>query len=521
MTPLETYGPLGTGKQAWASALEKLARPAIRRAALGPGRQPANASTNDPLATWWELVTRPLWGLAALEAGAQKAEPSRAEYDLWPMLQHTIERAVDPEDPWYIGDPRDRHQCLVEAAALGFAVSRLPWLHSDNVDRWLALAAAAEPVDNNWHYFPVLAGETVGGDAEAHLARIDEFSTTDGWYQDGFTERYDYYNPFGFHFYNALLGRPPSENFARQFEHWFAADGSAVPFGRSLAYRFAQGAYWGALAYSGVEVLPWATVRGLAERHLRWWWEQPILDGEGLLTVGYRYPNDAIVEQYIGGGSPYWATKFFLPLALPDDHPFWTVTPDWTPRDGVSAQPAAKAVLSRHDGHVVLLNGQGWADWARGGGDKYAKFAYSTRAGFSVGAFDCMLALSDDGGRHWRGREAVDESRVEGDVVWARWRPWDDVTIDTWLKPMGAWHIRAHRIVTARALDTAEGGFCLPWTERELPSHGGEIVDPHRSYELITPMAGSNVLHPRTVLPTLRATLAPGEHLLTCAIRDA
>lgn len=501
MTPLEVYGPLGQGKRGWQCALIQLITPAVRRAALGPDRQPAVASVSDPLATWWELVTRPLWGLAAL-----------GDHPLWGTVRHTIERAVDPEDPWYIGDPRDRHQCLVEAAAVGFARKALGEI--PRLDRWLTLAGAAEPVDNNWHYFPVLAG----GPPDAHLARIDEFATKDGWYQDGFTDRYDYYNPFGFHFYNALLHRPMSREFARQFQWWFAADGSAVPFGRSLGYRFAQGAYWGALAYSGEEALPWGTVRGIAQRHLAWWWNQPILDGEGLLTVGYRYPNDAVAEQYMGGGSPYWATKFFLPLALANNHPFWTVEPSWQPSDGVSSQPAAKAVLSRHDGDVVLLNGQGWADWARGGADKYAKFAYSTRAGFSAGAFDSMLALSDDA-THWRGREAVDESRVDGDVVWSRWRPWADVTVQTWLKPMGAWHLRAHRITTARALDTAEGGFCLPWTTRDLPELAPSIVDPHREYELTTPMPGTNVLHPRTVLPVLRARLEPGEHLLTCAVR--
>ncbi len=529
-SPFAVYGPLPGGRDGWEWALLRLATPAVERAALGPDRQPAVASASDPGATWWELVTRPMWGLAALGP----------DCELWPAVADNVHKAVDPEHEWYIGPPFDRTQRLVEAAAAGWALSRVPQhLASPELEAWLRVAAATEPVDNNWHFFPVLAGLPLGIDGSAHLARLDEFYIDDGWYQDGFTGRFDYYNPFGFHFYNALLGRHTDhlKAFARQFEYWFAATGEAIPFGRSMGYRMAQGAFWGALAYAGVEALPWGRVRGLAQRHLEWWWQQPILDGDGLLSVGYRYPNTAVVEQYMGGGSPYWGTKFFLPLALPPDHPFWTAEPEPV-ADGTSSQPSAKAVVQRHNGDVVLYNGQGWADWARGGEAKYARFAYSTRAGFSVsagthgleqGAFDSTLALSDDGGRHWRAREAVEESRVDGDTVWARWRPWPDVTIETWLIPRGEWHLRVHRITTARELWTAEGGFAQPWTApmpegNASPGRAGfanaaiEDLSGGREGVLIRPLSGTNVLHPRTTIPTLTGSLQAGEHILTCAV---
>ncbi|WP_020521872.1 DUF2264 domain-containing protein [Catelliglobosispora koreensis] len=536
-SPLGRYGALEPGRAGWRQALLALTTPAVRRAALGPWQQPATSSTSDGLATWWELLTRPLWGLAALR-----------EHDLWPTIRATIARAVDPDDDWYIGGPRDRHQCLVESAAVGYALTLAPqhlWdpltdRQKKHLGTWLAKAAAADPVDNNWHYFPVLAGhglDHVGfprdtSTDKAHLARLDSFALTDGWYQDGFTDRCDYYNPFGFHFYNLLLnrGHEQAAAFARQFQFWFAADGSAVPFGRSLGYRMAQGAFWGALAYADVEALPWQDIRGLAQRQLEWWWQQPVLDGDGLLSVGYVYPNHGVVEQYMGGGSPYWGTKFFLPLTLEDDHPFWAAEPRPV-LDGVSPQPAPRAVLSRCDGEVTLLNGQGWADWARGGTAKYAKFAYSTSSGFSVslgehtlehGAFDSTLALSDDDGRRWRTREEALESYVDGDVVYSRWRPWPDVEIETWLKPgPRGWHVRLHRIVTARALRTAEGGFARPWTDRTPPSRATGLVDLRRERHrtVITPLAGTNVLHPRTALPMLLGELSPGVHWLSTAAR--
>lgn len=94
-------------------------------------------------------------------------------------------------------------------------------------------------------------------------------------------------------------------------------------FGRSLTYRFAQGAFWGALAFAGVEALDWGMIKGLALRHLRWWATRPIARQDGCLMVSYAYPNAKTSETYNAPGSPYWALKFFLPLALPETHPFW------------------------------------------------------------------------------------------------------------------------------------------------------------------------------------------------------
>jgi hypothetical protein len=543
--------------------------PAARRAALGPDRQPANTSSNDPGATWLELVARPLWGLAAHSAGGGRADQQ------WHEVRTSLIAALDPEHPWHAGPPSG--QRLVEAAAIGYALRIAPqemWepltgRQRDVLVSWLSIATQSTPHDNNWHFFPVLAGlglDRLGIATDrarrlAHLDRLERFALTDGWYEDGVGGGCDYYNSFALHWYGLLLAGlgalepdraerliDSSSRFAEQFQHWFADDGSAVPYGRSLGYRFAQGAFWGALAFADRPALPWARIRGLAGRHLDWWWRQPIMTEDGLLSLGYGYPNSAVVEPYFGGGSPYWSTKFFLPLALPDSHPFWMVDVP-TPAVGkvVSAQPAPRAVLSRHQGDVVLLNGQGRSDWVSGGAAKYNKFAYSTRAGFSIpvdyrslaaGAFDSMLALSDGAGRRWRVRQEVDESAVRNDVVWARWSPWPDVTVHTYLAPYrDGWHLRVHRLVSARVLTSAEGAFCVPWTAPgppDTPVHDVGVcaatvdgrtslivdldVDRVRIAELVVPEAGTNVLHARTVLPMLRAEHPAGEHRLVVAV---
>ncbi|GAB3843262.1 DUF2264 domain-containing protein [Dactylosporangium cerinum] len=437
-TLAQLHGTLSTdltdGRGGWAQALLAVTAPATRLAALGPARQPVSASSNDPGATWLELVARPLWGLAAHAAGGGRAD------EQWHDVRRSLIAALNPRHEWYAGPPSG--QRLVESAAIGYALAIAPhelWdpltgRDRDVLVRWLTAATQATPHDNNWHFFPVLAGlglhrHDIATDRtrrQAHLDRVEQFVLPDGWYRDGDGGGRDYYNPFAFHWYSLVMAglgalepdraarmNERSRRFAEQFQHWFAADGSSVPFGRSLGYRFAQGAFWGALAFADLPALPWHRIHALADRHLAWWWQRPIVSEDGLLTVGYGYPNGAVVEQYLGAGSPYWSTKFFLPLALPADHPFWnTTTAEQTlpattgaDTDVISTQIAAQAVISRHRGDVVLLNGQGWRDWARGGAAKYAKFAYSTRAGFSVpagdrslaaGAFDSMLALSDD-----------------------------------------------------------------------------------------------------------------------------
>src|SRR5690606_4360265 len=117
--------------------------------------------------------------------------------------------------------------------------------------------------------------------------------------------------------------RERAELFARDIRHWFDEDGGVLAFGRSLTYRFACGGIWGALAFADLEALPWGEIKGHFMRHLRWWAKLPIADRDGVLSIGYGYPNLLMSENYNSAGSPYWALKAFLPLALPQDHPFW------------------------------------------------------------------------------------------------------------------------------------------------------------------------------------------------------
>ena len=187
------------------------------------------------------------------------------------------------------------------------------------------------------------------------LDRIDGWYLGDGWYEDGAGGACDWYAAWAFHTYGLLyaasgLGDPVraavfrerASEFAGQLVHWFAADGAALPFGRSLTYRFAQAAFWGALALADVEALRWGQLKGLYLRSLRHWTSLPVWERDGVLSVGYGYDNRRVAERYIAAASPYWAFKAFLPLAAPADHPFWTA------EEEPSSLPAGRAVSYRN-----------------------------------------------------------------------------------------------------------------------------------------------------------------------------
>ncbi|MEU6253975.1 DUF2264 domain-containing protein [Streptomyces sp. NPDC047043] len=519
-----------------------------------------NTAIHDDTAAELESFARPLWGLAPLAAG--KGEVPHA--DLW---VRGLASGSDPDHPEYWGEPGDHDQRIVEMAAIGFALALAPeafWdpltgRERDRLARWLLSALPRETADNNWHFFPVLIGlglHRVGvphdhSAIRTRLERLETFWLGDGWYSDGPTERRDYYVPWAMHFYGLLYAqlaengdrfRERAARFAHDFRHWFADDGAAVPYGRSLTYRWAQAAFWGALPFAGVDALPWGEVKGLLLRHLRWWQGRPVTGPDGLLSIGYGYPQPALAEQYNAPGSPYWSLKAFLPLALPADHPFWTAPEEPAPElPAVSAQPHPGAILMRTGGDVTLLAGRQHHAWVRQGAAKYAKFAYSSRFGFSLpngtlgleqGAYDSMLALSDDGGAHYRVREEPLDPETTADTVRSTWRPWPDVEITTWLTAAPPWHVRRHRIRTARALHTAEGAFAVD-RDAEVDRAAGtgyaracapvglsgiRDLDGSREGEVVDCLPGTNVLARRTTLPMLTGQLPAGEHWLSCAV---
>lgn len=264
--------------------------------------------------------------------------------------------------------------------------------------------------------------------------------------------------------------------------------GRAIPFGRSMCYRFAMSSFWSALAFANVELpapLTWGVIKGIQLRNIRYWAKQPgAYYPDGTLTIGYCYPNHNMTESYNSSGSPYWCCKSFLSLALPESHPFWSSKEEPYPaifKDRVVFLKNPLHIMVNMGGHTFLLSsGQQCSYPVKQSAAKYGKLAYSSAFGYSVpvgnGTLeelggDNTLALSDDDGETWKCRRVTKEARMEvdgaGEPKWLRsmWYPWRDVEIETWLVPprkeTPLWHVRVHRIKTGRKLWSAEGGFAI------------------------------------------------------------
>jgi hypothetical protein len=519
-----------------------------------------------------EGYARPLWGIVPLVAGG-------GTFDHWDRWVAGLAHGTDPESTEYWGPcSGDIDQRMVEMAAIGFALAFAPehlWdpltgRQRDQVVEWLRGVERKEPAQNNWQFFRLLVqiglervDVSIDHEARARsIELVDSFAVDDGWYTDGSGGNIDYYVPFALHTYGLVLAASGlgdrdaaaryverARAFAPEFEHWFARDGGAVPFGRSLTYRMAQGSFWGALALADVDALEWALVRGLALRHLRWWSERPISDRDGVVSVGYGYDNRRMAESYNSAGSPYWCMKAFAMLAAPDDHPFWTAAEAGPTAAATVTLRTPGMVIGKDDGQVVALMAQapGWS-FVEQADAKYHKFAYSSRFGFSgdftmygLGATDSMLAVTDPATGVRRVREGVVLSEVADGVALTRWTPMPGVRIDTALGGGAPWHVRVHHISTDRELSLSETGFALPWEPEGFgpaapeaaecgravvtsPWGGSTIVDlrgddrPERDAAVIALSPNANIMWPHTIVPALVTTVSAGEHWSGCAV---
>ncbi|TSB47883.1 DUF2264 domain-containing protein [Alkalicoccobacillus porphyridii] len=521
----------------------------------------------DTKTTDMEGFSRLMWGVTPFMTGGGKTEAIQS-------LIVGIKNGTNPEHPAYWGELKDYDQMLVEMSVYGYALCLIPdqfWggLNKEEKDRlvtWLSQSSEYKCHDCNWLFFPVLVQlglKNVGAaycqsTIEQSLTRIEDFYLGNGWYADGDDAHRDYYVSFAIHYYSlfyavmmekedpkrATLYKERAALFAQDYIYWFADGGEAVPFGRSMTYRFAQAGFWSAVVYAEVDVSPYSLgeIKGMLMRHLRKWMQQPIFSPEGILTIGYAYPNLCMAENYNSPGSPYWALKTFLILALPDEHLFWSVEEKPMPElEKVSVQKEANKVLVRDQNHATIFNaGHTETNAHTHTSAKYEKFVYSSHFGFSVpraewgleqGAFDSMLALSEQD-NIYRVKRTSAQLDITNQTIYMKWYPWNDVEIETWLIAGLPAHLRVHRINNARPLTAAEGGFAVGlMTGQHSVEEGGlasyktgagssaiKNIVGHGEATLIMPNANTNLMKTRTCIPTLKTELHPGKHLLAAIV---
>lgn len=500
-----------------------------------------------------------------------------------------ITNGTNPDHPEYWGVIHDWDQRMVEMPALALAIGyqkRLLWHRlskaaQENLLRWLSQILDYQCADGNWQFFKVIVG-TVLEDFEypfnqeeyqAAFQRIEDCYLSGGWYQDSSRGRQDYYNPFAFHYYGLVYSRlRPTDprgqvyvqraiEFAQDYQHFFAEDGANLPFGRSLTYRFAVSCFWSALIWSGQQPFTLAKMKGILLRNLNWWLEKDLFDGNGLLTIGYTYPQLSMSENYNSSLSSYWLNKLFLLLDLPEEHPFWQTKAEDYKQPTDKLIPQMSGLFHHGQGHTVMLNaGQPGPNFHVLTNEKYLKFAYSTYFGFSVGranqlkeeaAMDSMLGIqrqdtlvtTSRGGQtvqevgQFLVRNQVADVVLTPDFLVSTWQPNQTTKIRTWLLFHEEWQIRIHRLNLEDDYTLYETGFAAPFPpEEDAEGQNGPgyscfsgakgfsgIMDlgngiPRKSVGVCcAPNTNLMTMEP-TFLPGLQQNLAAGVHWLVTGI---
>ena len=420
---------------------------------------------------------------------------------------------LDPSRRWV--RPGEHDQAKVEACSLALVLHLTRpylWDTFDSRTRELLVDYFAEWIhsaypSNNWVWFRLIVQQfmrSVGGpwsadDLDEDLAFVESCHVADGWYRDGAGRTFDYYGGWVFQVYpllwcDMLPEDPATQTLRPVFQHRLdayladavvltGADGGMLAQGRSLIYRYAQAATFWMGAYSGSSALSPGLVRRVTSGLVRHFTDRGVPGADGVLTLGWYDQWRPLAQSYSGPGSPYWACKGLLGLALPPDHPVWTATEEPLPIEGgdfVRALPVPGWAVSGSGGVVRIANHG--TDHALPGDTRadsplYARYGYSSAtfplldAAAWVNPIDQSVSLLDDTGRasHRTGFTPLGAYEAEGVAVaasrcFAHWvdpapvqerhgsgyvgsaTPAGDITVVSVVR--GAWELRAVGLVS-------------------------------------------------------------------------
>lgn len=538
----------------------------------------------DMEASYIEAIARPLWGIVPLVVGG-------GEFPYWDTIVKAIVNGTNPSHPEYWGETRDTNQRSVEMGAFGFMLMFCPehcWGKLSDIEKerfahWLANIQHVTLPQTNWLFFAVFVQEGLSNVGYGHLVDYDLQSRLleklsgmylgEGWYGDGDPMAIDHYGGFALHTYGLLYARykgldhPQSQVFieranifATSFKYWFSDDGDALMIGRSLTYRFACNAFWGALAVAEQSPIPTSEIRSLWVKHLRSWQGKSIFNADGVLNRGYYYPNLLTSEPYNSPTSPYWAMKAFLPLMLDSDSSFWACPEtDVEYPESILSLPTAKHIIQRFGGHSIVHYGAPVHEWLQV--EKYNKFAYSTHFGFDVASLlyaqmnsfgDNLLAFSFDGGDNWQMKNRMLSTVVDGQTLITEWQSGKlrvktriDVlekgivkrthqfvlhepaiviesgfALDQWYSPATIFTLEGEDFVSNAGLNLLSDNVAAKekgsiFAENKNGIVGMKSLDGNLKKMCVCNRTNTNVASPQTVIPFSRAEIPAGEHTLT------
>lgn len=206
---------------------------------------------------------------------------------------------------------------------------------------------------------------------------------------------------------------------------------------------------------------------------------------------------------------------------------------------GLTLQPAAHLLLQRRPNGGVNLYAPAEVEKNDHGqfAEKYGKFCYSTRFGFSASrsyaqlaqaAPDSMLAF-EIGGQIFVRRHSL-RFEVRPDSLFSVWSPFPGITVETEIRPTPTGHIRRHKIHSEIACTAWDCGFAVP---RYAPGYTAAAEDGAATAanaavgctvrgdgkaEVFNTWANTNLYDPNCAIPARRYAIHAGDSEWHCEI---
>lgn len=355
-----------TDREKWCNAMYKMACPILQNMSNGrlkktmcPEYSPIWDGRDKEVA-YMESFGRLMAGIAPWLA-LQEHEPTekRLHEKLYAWALQSYVQAVNPDSPDYLLWGKE-WQPLVDAAYIAHSFLRgyeSLWLVLDDetkkryIHEFKALRRVTPPY-NNWILYPAIiemflmiaCGESDFYRIKYAIQKVEEWYVGDGWYSDGPSFTFDYYNSFVIHplyvecletlvefgysayrpIYQRALNR--MQRYACILERLISPEGYFPAFGRSITYRTAVFQPLSMLVLN--RQLPPCLSDGQVRSALTAVIEKMFasdmnFDEKGYLVLGFNGYQPEVADRYTNTGSLYIASLIFLPLGLPASHPFW------------------------------------------------------------------------------------------------------------------------------------------------------------------------------------------------------
>ncbi len=323
-------------------------------------------------------------------------------------------RGQHREDRWE--RPSEHPQAVVESCTIALLLHfTRPWIWDrlssraqEQVIDYLSQVRDSQIPANNWVWFQIIVETFLRGVGapwsaevvERNLASHESWYRGGGWLSDGAGRNYDHYVGWAMETLPALWTlMAPQWDRARDFAavhgprlRWYledaqylVGDGGPLIQGRSLIYRWCTLAPFWAGELMGVSPLDPGLTRRICSGTVRHFLDHGAA-ADDILTMGWFGQFRPMAQYYSGTGSPYWASKGMLGLALDSRAPVWTAVERPTPVEladthRVIRAPGWLVSGTRCDGIVRIANlgtdgaGQGQLN---GEAPLYSSLAYST-----------------------------------------------------------------------------------------------------------------------------------------------